>query len=685
MQENQKARRPLAMRTARKAQALTLGIATLLAAVAVGATALSAAALPSSCSNNAIRAQQGATFLPECRAYEQVSPVDKGGFEVASDGAVDAKASGGAVAFASFGAFSGALSGATPNQYMAVRGGELWSTSPLTPPSEPSANPYTPVVRAISADFTKSAVVTNTKLTPDAIKGDSNLYIHNFVSDTYQLVATGPSADKAEFTPHIKGSANFDHVVFSEKENLASTPAPPPGSPFNNLYDWSAGQLGLVGVLPNDTVAPGGADSAHTNQGPVYRAVSEDGSRIYFSTGPAGNNPIYLRENDSTTAAITVSQRGASPDPEPKNGQFWYATPDGSKAYFLSRDQLTDETSVNPGGSLWNDLYQYDASNGKLTDLTPDPNLSDPHGAEVQTVMGTGNVGSQDSYVYFVANGVLASGATGGQANLYVWHDSGASSTITFIAGLDPGEFVSFYEQSLGGGNADTRISPNGRYFAFTSNANLTEYDNGGVPEIYLYDSATNSLSCASCDPTGAPPSGHAFFEEPLRNVKLEFLQNRALLDNGLLFFNSPDALVPRDENGRVDVYEYREGAPHLISSGQGTQDSLFADASTDGTDVFFVTNDQLVGQDADESYDLYDARIGGGLISQSPPASPPCHGEACRGPQPQAPGDLVPISSSFNGPGNPAPNHQRRKHHRKRHHRSAKARSIKHNRGGAK
>ena len=37
---------------------------------------------PDTCPNAAIRAQQHAAFLPECRAYEMVSPVDKGGADV---------------------------------------------------------------------------------------------------------------------------------------------------------------------------------------------------------------------------------------------------------------------------------------------------------------------------------------------------------------------------------------------------------------------------------------------------------------------------------------------------------------------------------------------------------------------------------------------------------------------------
>ncbi len=118
------------------------------------------------------------------------------------------------------------------------------------------------------------------------------------------------------------------------------------------------------------------------------------------------------------------------------------------------------------------------------------------------------------------------------------------------------------------------------------------------------------------------------------------------------LFFDSADALLPRDTNGAEDVYEYENGNLSLISTGESAEDSYFIDASASGSDVFFTTAQQLMRIDTDDSYDLYDARVDGGIPAQN--ASPPaeCQGDACQTPA-TAPIDETPGTADFSGSGN--------------------------------
>ena len=96
--------------------------------------------------------------------------------------------------------------------------------------------------------------------------------------------------------------------------------------------------------------------------------------------------------------------------------------------------------------------------------------------------------------------------------------------------------------------------------------------------------------------------------------------QSRYLSDEGRLYFNSPDELVPAATNHKENVYEYEPsgvgscesptgGCVALISSGTSDRESAFLEATPDGGDVFFLTEANLLPQDTDTAFDIYDAR----------------------------------------------------------------------------
>jgi hypothetical protein len=79
-----------------------------------------------------------------------------------------------------------------------------------------------------------------------------------------------------------------------------------------------------------------------------------------------------------------------------------------------------------------------------------------------------------------------------------------------------------------------------------------------------------------------------------------------------------------------------------MISSGTSPHESAFVDASTDGSNVFFITAAQLVAADRDASLDLYDARIcteASPCLKSAEAAPRPCETtETCRPPSPNPP-----------------------------------------------
>jgi hypothetical protein len=109
-------------------------------------------------------------------------------------------------------------------------------------------------------------------------------------------------------------------------------------------------------------------------------------------------------------------------------------------------------------------------------------------------------------------------------------------------------------------------------------------------------------------------------------------------------------------------------GCLYLLSEGESSDASYFLDASSDGSSAFIATTSQLVPVDRDDLYDVYDARIDGGIDAQHVVPGVPCENDACRGPATQTPPGSSPGSSTFSGPGNPKPHKHHKKKHKKHH-----------------
>ena len=85
--------------------------------------------------------------------------------------------------------------------------------------------------------------------------------------------------------------------------------------------------------------------------------------------------------------------------------------------------------------------------------------------------------------------------------------------------------------------------------------------------------------------------------------------------DGSKVFFTTDERLVPGDTDSRFDVYQRSGGTTTRVSRGQikgnGPFDAFFADASSDGSRVFFFTDEKLVSGDTDAFGDVYE-RAGG-------------------------------------------------------------------------
>jgi hypothetical protein len=644
--------------------------------------------------------------LPDCRAYEMVSPLNSNGqdaTEPEAEAVPRASVSGEAVVYASKGVFGDATGSTVENQYLSRRGPEGWSTQPITPLHDPQKLEIEAsyALGVFTPELTGGVAGDNASLpgTP-ALGAGERLYVADFATNSYEYVGSSFVGPTSSYTALPLGaSADLSRVVFGINGE-------------KGILEWFDGRDIPVGVFNDGEVmqettvgSPSRTIFLHWAH-KVWHAVSSNASRIYFSS-PSGLEEesvaglrvasLYVRENaeqpqspvekpqspeeectvstDACTIEVSASQRSV-PDPNgPQTALYQGASADGSKVFFTSTSELTNDAYTGLDDNAAN-LYEYELSGsgkpGKLTDLTVD-NAGD--GAAVQGVV---QISEDGSYVYFVADGKLAKGALAGAPNLYVSHDGGAP---TFIATLDAADVEDWlgFEDEHSGGNTPTNagaiyesgpavntavVTPSGTRLAFKSYRELTGYDNRDAntakpdDEIYLYDAETGGLVCASCNPTGARPIGSSSLKAdvyPVYRPQVAY-RPRNLIEGGTLFFDSFDALVPHASDGRENVYEYEEGHVHAISDVAGGFNSFLLDVGANGDNVFFASAAQLLPEDTSNNIVVYDARVGGGFPVKVPP--PPCdNGDACKPPPtPQPPAFGAPASATFSGAGNVTP-----------------------------
>ena len=152
---------------------------------------ISVAKAQSPCPNEHLRAEQPfASGLPDCRAYEMVSPLEKGDDGVSSV-ASRAAASGEAVSYFSRGSFEGPLSALLEGRYLSRRGVDGWSTRNISPPYKDfRTNALSPPFEELlfTEDLSRGLVES---LDTPLVGGEPVGYINLYVADTRRWLLPG--------------------------------------------------------------------------------------------------------------------------------------------------------------------------------------------------------------------------------------------------------------------------------------------------------------------------------------------------------------------------------------------------------------------------------------------------------------------------------------------------------------
>jgi hypothetical protein len=640
--------------------------------------------------------------LPDCRAYELVSPLEKasgdvvplGEFTTSLPATLDQSSlDGDKLSYGSYRAFADAQSSPFTSQYIAERSADGWQSHTITPPrgrlNAGASSTFDTELKALSPDLCEAWLLTvaEAPLAPEGVPGYRNLYRRKDSAagcpgQSYEALTTTtpphtkPHAAPAFFMEFQGISADGSTALFTANDNLPGTLASNNLKGTTQLYMSNAEGLSYLCILPGEKVSKeacsaGTPVSAEVGGGgqnraaSVNNAVSADGQKVFwtsYTSVSGGPGQIYLRIGGSETVAVSKAAEAQSGTTE---SRFLTAAKNGSKAIFITGK----------------DLYEYDTA-------------SHVTGLIAHKVAGIVGSSEDASRIYLVSEDVLSGANTEGSSpiasrpNLYLEHEG----DFTFVATLAAGDA----NPTPQGGRTSpialvpalrtSRVSPDGLHVAFMSVAAPTGYDNIDAEsgetdaEVYRYDADADAVVCASCNPSGARPVGAAVgaqaSSEPFWAAaqisgweNTTYAARNLSADGSRLFFESTDALSPRDANGVGDVYQWEEpgsggctkesssysaangGCLSLISSGLSVRKSTFTDASPNGRDVFVATLSSLLPEDYG-LVDIYDARVGGG--TQSPPLLPvQCEGEACQPPS-AAPPTTTPSSAVFQGPGDP-------------------------------
>ena len=657
--------------------------------------------------------------LPDGRGYEQVTPAHKNGAlfgALATYGFPDEIANDGSRVIAETIQCFGEVESCTAESsnsigmpYAFTRTSSGWQTTALAPPAD-----------RYPVSGTAGGYNANTGLALFVWHGEGSL--------ESSFLLRGAEGSSTEIGPTSGGfggevllhTEDYSHIVFQGSRQVFEY-AGPASQPFAVGVRGGAQSPDLISACETRLGEDGGPGT-----------ISADGSTVYFTAiacqGSVPANELYARvdgeQADAKTVPISVRSpsdcAGGCATSTPADAEFWDASEDGSKVFFTSSQQLTNQAVPKQ-----ENLYEYDFDNPAGQSLL---DVSAGEGPVVggPRVQGVVAVSADGSHVYFIAQGVLTRNPNGqGQLaqearnNLYVFERDGAhpAGRLAFVATLagNESERVEWVPSTHDGHLAN--VTPDGRFLVFTSHGQLTAdaTSRGGARQVFRYDADPSPEEEAAHVPqlirisigndgfndngNRSTPTPCDFQEECTEDASIvaPLLRPRrdpTMSDDGeYVFFESPVGLAPQalddapigieNENApeaqlhyhntmyAQNVYEWHKGHVFLISDGR--------DVSKDqgqSQDCVIPSNSLssvcLLGTDAsgaDVFFTTADALVPQDTDTEldiydarigggfpAPAVSPPCLGEECHGIPPARSAVLTGGSATFNGQGNLAP-----------------------------
>lgn len=653
---------------------------TLAAAIVAAAVAIFAIVAPSAanaangqddCPNAAIRAHQGVTHLPDCRAIEMVSPTGRGA-EVRLNSSLSTE-DGNMVCFNSeYSVADAPPSGAKTHDdgYCARRTADGWETKWMTGPVPP--DPRRGVngsgIRFLSKDGQRVVFISDVGIGEDwkggqpghPLWGAFGLFLRE-AGTTRWLSETPPDQRLRDLACGFCVISQSTRLVLGVSEDgrhgifistLKLLPEDTNSKP--DVYEWTPQGLRLVSVDEDGKAVSGFVPSKDTFDQRIAMpgSVSPDGSRVFFlapafrpSVGDPATLPlpgappdvvsVFMRENGQTR--LISPRLGPGPD---KDVLMEGAYADSSIVYMSTQQQLTDEEKESC--ATCDAIYRYDVETDELSLFIDHPD-------------GVAFLGASEDGETVVYRTLSAA------SQLIVRHDG----QDHLIGTLTPLDTVYLYDvvASTRPDKRGLRVSSDGSVVVFAS---FGGFDGAPIMNRQVFRwSSEDGVEWISKRQDGGPVANFAQlgnFSTPVPGLPRvavgdQYFQGanigRVIAEGGeRIYFETQEALVEEDVNGRIDVYEWRDGEVRLVTPGTQDDDAYYFDNSPDGKTVFFATGSRVIPElDRTHFRELYASRVNGGF--ELPETPQECKGDACRGAAAKPPARPAVGSTAFDGDGN--------------------------------
>jgi len=562
------------------------------------------------------------TYLPDCRAYELVTPPYKAGGTLLSGAAVSDDGEHAIVAAGS--AFAGAgndwwQTNRNPSidAYELTRTEGGWQPTALTPPA--TTFPHSAIMAASAGDLSS----TLWGAAPTTVQYNEDIYLRNAAGE-FSLIGPGFQHDltgealtgSSEELEFAGASADLTHSLFWTNAFTAEETSNHHG--HSNLWPGDTtdeGDHSLYEYVHSGSPDPEPILVGVSNEGPVrsdaeahlisscgtelgsskaggsaYNAVSASGETVFFTARSGSGcvtpavNELYARIAGSRTVAVSEPSKADCEVCQTASGlqkaSFAGASQTGEKVFFLTEQELL------PGQSGMN-LYEYDFAGPEAGPAHPDGKIALlSGGSTAPEVQGVVRISGDGSHVYFAAKGVLTAGKNAeehepqaGADNLYVY-DTVTGDTAFVATLLTPAEESSIKEAEEEERSRREAVAVE-TYFAQVSTIEH-ERERGEISvereqELLglAFEEAEAQLESIAHGPGTSGPSGTLAEDESVWST-VDSRPAQATPEGRFLVFPSSAHLTPDDSSGQVpQLFEYDAVSERLtrVSIGQNPTD----------------------------------------------------------------------------------------------------------------